>query len=312
MKNIILGDGQIGKALSKTIPSNIMLTKRDLDFSDPRVFHIQLKSVLDSQKIGSIINAVAYTNVDGAEKEKDLAMNVNANSVKILAEYATKRNVPFIHYSTDFVFNGQKNSPYTENDAPDPINHYGNSKYIGEKYVIESCKTSIILRISWVYSVFFETNFVLKIISALEKNKKINVVDDQIGSPCNAFDVANETLKVLNRIPNWSMIFPNKFSRIQSIQNPFGLYHLAPQEFVSRFNFAKKILEFCSEYDIFNTDDIVISPSKTVYTNPEIAKRPLNSALDSTKIANKMDIKMLGWEDSLRNAIIKIANFRYK
>jgi len=300
--NIVIGSGQIGKALARVIPNNKNLTRRDLDFSDERLFKMQLYEALDGRKISSIVNAVAYTDVARAEVERNLAMNVNANCVKILADYCSKNDIPLIHYSTDFVFDGKKFESYSESDEPNPLNYYGYTKLMGERYIQDTYARHIIIRVAWVYSIFEKNNFIAKIIASAQNNSTITVIDDQIGSPSNAFDIAKCTYEVLCRIPNWKNEMNIKDSTRASNIDIFDIYHLCPKDFTSRFKFAKKIIYFAQLYcNNFNFDDIIITPSKTSHKDGEVI-RPLNSKLNSNKIYEKFNISMKDWEYSLECA----------
>lgn len=309
MVNLILGDGQVGKTLTKFIPNNLVITKRDLDFSDSNLFKMQLKAILDSQKIGSIINAVAYTDVDGAEKESDLAMEVNANCPRILAENCHRHSIPLIHYSTDFVFDGKKSEPYLETDVTNPINHYGLTKKCGDDFILEKHDKILILRVSWVYSIFAKNNFVYKILSSAQEKSELRVVDDQIGSPCNAFDICKATFDILTSIPSWARIMGQK-RRIIDISDDkiWGLYNLTPQNFTSRYEFANEIVQMGN---LHTQNDIQCDILSCKTDNSQsLAQRPLNSRLDSTKIFNNLGIKMPNWNDSLKNAFLQYSKYK--
>ncbi len=304
MHNIIIGNGQVGKALIRNIPNCVHIKRKDLDFSNPELFTLQLKAIFDAGNIATVINSAAYTNVDMAETERELALNINAKCPEILAEHCNRHNIPLVHYSSDFVFDGAKTESYTENDQANPINYYGFTKKAGDEAILAKHNKAIILRVSWVYSIFMKNNFVHKIMELAETRPELTVIDDQLGAPCNALDIAKCTVNTLLSLPSWARIMGQKRREISIPEDKiWGIYNLAPHEFTNRYEFACEILKLAELYTEHQTISS-IKRGKTDNTNAA-AKRPLNSMLNSEKILANLGIQMPNWEDSLRNSFIQ-------
>ena len=182
MKILLLGSkGQLGYEATRTLfcyGDLIALDYPEIDFTIPE----KVISLINEVKPDLIYNAVAYTDVDRAEQEIEKAMLVNCHTPGEIAHYCKKNNVPLIHFSTDYVFDGQKNALYTEEDIPNPINIYGKSKFCGEQVIIDSQCPQVILRTSWVYSMR-AGGFVKKVINWAQNQEELRIVDDQIGNP---------------------------------------------------------------------------------------------------------------------------------
>ncbi len=208
-----------------------------------------------------IINTVAYTAVDKAESEEELAHRVNAEAVSELADFCSLHDIVLIHFSTDYVFNGEKNSPYTEDDVCNPLGVYGRSKREGELAVLE-CETGIVIRLSWLYSNYGKNFFLtMKNAMASDPSRELRVVNDQVGCPTNASDVANSVstyvVNSLNEKTEWT----------------FGLFHFTGNEVISWYDFAVRIK---NEFGFSNT---ILPISTAGYPTP--AKRPAYSKLNS-------------------------------
>ena len=208
-----------------------------------------------------IINTAAYTAVDKAESEEELAHRVNAEAVSELADFCSLHDIVLIHFSTDYVFNGEKNSPYTEDDECNPLGVYGRTKREGELAVLE-CETGIVIRLSWLYSNYGK-NFYLTMKNAMAADpaRELRVVNDQMGCPTNASDVANSVstyiINSLNEQTEWT----------------FGLFHFTGNEVISWFDFALRIK---NEFGFSNT---ILPISTSEY--PTAAERPAYSKLNS-------------------------------
>ncbi len=210
-----------------------------------------------------IINTVAYTAVDKAETEEELAHRVNAGAVSELADFCALHDIVLIHFSTDYVFNGEKNSPYTEEDECNPLGVYGKTKREGELAVLE-CETGIVIRLSWLYSNYGK-NFYLTMKNAMasDPSRELRVVNDQLGCPTDASDVSNSVsnyiLKCLNEQTEWT----------------FGLFHFTGNEVISWFDFALRIK------NEFGFPNVIHAIPTSEYPTP--AKRPRYSVLGSSK-----------------------------
>ncbi|MDP3313304.1 dTDP-4-dehydrorhamnose reductase [Lutibacter sp.] len=276
-------NGQLGQEI-RELASNFrgynffFTSKADLDITD---FHA-VENFISQNKIKVIINCAAYTHVDKAEDEAHLAQNINHFAVKNLAQLAQKNQIKLIHISTDYVFDGNSEIPYTESAATNPQNEYGRSKLNGENAILEiNPANSVIIRTSWLYS-SYGTNFVKNIIKLAKEKDELSVVSDQIGSPTYAKDVASFILKILPTISN----------------NNVEIYHYTNYGSCSWFEFASEIVK--------NTAlKCVIVPISTVEFNAK-AYRPKFSLLATTKIKKIGKVSIPNWETSLKNCIKKL------
>jgi dTDP-4-dehydrorhamnose reductase len=274
-------NGQLGKELeivSKAYTYEMFFTDVDtLDITD-------IESVSDyirSNSINAIINCAAYTAVDKAEQESDKATLINKTAVSYLAELSKQYNLPLIHISTDFVFDGKKTSPYVEVDQTNPLSVYGRSKLEGEHEVIRKAGTYAIIRTSWLYSEF-GNNFVKTIIRLAKERKELNVVSDQIGTPTYAKDLADVIMKMFSQIkPDMKEIF-----------------NYSNEGVTSWCDFAKEIVTLtkigCTVKSIGTKD----------YPTPAI--RPVYSVLNKNKIKEFLGLTIPDWKDSLRQCINKL------
>jgi len=238
-----------------------------------------------NQKIDYCINCAAYTAVDKAEIEVDKVFEINATGPKNLAVACREFDTILIQVSTDFVFDGEKDEPYSETDVAKPISVYGASKLQGEQEIIKTLETYFILRTSWLYSEH-GTNFMKTMLKLAETRDEISVVSDQIGTPTYAGDLADVILKI-----------------IRSKTKNFGLYHYSNEGVASWYDFAKTIFEESSI-------EIKLSPIKTeAYPTP--AKRPVFSVMDKTKIKSRLKVEIPFWSESLLIAL-KATDLRNK
>ena len=282
-KIILLGQsGQIGSNLKKKIKSigkNIRcLSKKDLNLEKLSL----IKTKLDTFKPNLIINASAFTKVDEAEKDKKKCFKINVSSTKEIAKWAFKNKCFLVHYSTVYIFDGKKKTPWREKDKAKPINYYGKCKLEAEKEIISSKCDYLILRLNWVYNEKGE-NFPKKIIRIIKKKKKIFLVNNQTGTPNDAEFVSVMTVKILKTI-------------IQSKINP-KILNLSARGSTNYFDLAKKILEN-SQGKLKEVELIPINSS--IYTKikekQNVAERPLNSLLNITKLEKFLNTKMPDWE----------------
>ena len=243
---------------------------------------INLESNIADISPDIIINCAAYTNVDKAESEKELANILNFKAVDIISKWSSVNKRKLIHISTDYVFDGNSKIPLKEDAILNPLNIYGITKLSGEKVCLKNDSNSIIIRTSWVYS-SFGTNFVKTMRTLMNKKNSLNVINDQIGSPTYAKDLAETIINIIN-YKDW---IP-------------GLYHYSNEGEVSWFEFAKSI----KKYSGFDTNINGISTDEY----PTLAKRPRYSLLDKTKIKNTFKIRIPPYEYSLEKCIKILKN----
>jgi len=267
-------DGQIGWELARILApicEVIAPERAALDLSVPE----QIVSAVRSVRPDLIINAAAYTNVDRAEAEPEIAMQVNAAAPGILADESRRVGALLIHYSTDYVFDGTKSTPYVEEDPPNPINAYGRSKLEGERAIQASGCRHLILRTSWVYGMRGR-NFLLTILRLARELPELKVVDDQIGAPTWCRDVATATAQLAHQAVGGMAE---------------GLYHLAAAGETSWCGFARAILRAHA------SETPVRSITTAEYPTP--ARRPANSVLSSAMIRARWNLALPQWQDSL-------------
>jgi len=224
------------------------------------------------------INAAAYTAVDKAESEPEKAYLINVTGAKNLAEACQKYSAILLHISTDFVFDGNKTTPYTESDIPNPTGVYGQTKWDGEKAIQAVFENYFIVRTSWVYSQF-GANFMKTMLRLASERDSLSVVDDQIGTPTHAVDLAEALVSII------------KTTVLNPKNDNFGIYNFSNEGQCSWFDFAQKIFEI-------NKIAIAVTPIPTT-SYPTPAKRPKFSVLDKSKIKNVFGIAIRNWEESL-------------
>ena len=287
MKILLTGKtGQIGEELNNIVGdlgNLITVDKEQLDLSKPN----SIEPVILDIKPDIIINPAAYTAVDKAEEEPDLAMTVNAIAPGLLAKAARKVGAGLIHYSTDYVFDGCSEIPYKEEDLPNPLNVYGQTKLAGEKAIAKAGIPFLIIRTGWVYSLHGK-NFLRTIKKLAEEKEIIQVIDDQIGAPTWARSVALKTHQILKQCLNKKWLE----TKDPSLS---GIFHLTCQGKTSWHGFARKVLNISNASQ--NIQLIAIPTSD--YPTP--ATRPSNSLLNNEKIQKVFGIDMPHWEDALKD-----------
>ncbi|QBZ97119.1 dTDP-4-dehydrorhamnose reductase [Flavobacterium sangjuense] len=267
-------NGQLGQSL-QFIATNypeidfVFCSSTDLDISNIE----KCQAVFSKIKPNYCINAAAYTAVDKAESEPEKAHLINVIGAQNLAEVCKQYSTVLLHVSTDFVFDGNASKPYTENDIPNPTGVYGQTKLDGEKAIQAIFENYYIIRTSWVYSQF-GNNFMKTMLRLASERDSISIVNDQIGTPTNAVDLASALAKI---------IISNK--------NAFGIYNFSNEGQCSWYDFAKKIFE------INNISIDLKSIPTTSFPTP--AKRPLYSVLEKAKIKKIFDLEIKSWEQSL-------------
>jgi dTDP-4-dehydrorhamnose reductase len=284
MKVLVIGsDGQLGLEFQKISNSYDSLS---WFFSTIKTLDLlkldSISSSLNDINPSVIINCAAYTSVDKAETESELADIINHKAVDIISKWTSDNNKKLIHFSTDYVFDGLSQTPLNENSFTNPVNEYGLSKLKGEQVCLLNDSTSIIIRTSWLYS-SFGNNFVKTMIELMKKNNTLKVVNDQIGSPTYAYDLAKVIVKII-------MYFKTKS----------GLFHYSNEGEISWFEFARSIREF------YKLDCEITGVSSDEFKT--LAKRPKYSLLDKSKIKKTFNLEIPNYKQSLINCIEIIKN----
>jgi dTDP-4-dehydrorhamnose reductase len=282
MKILLTGkDGQVGFALQKKLAlvGEVIATDRnELNLENPDA----IRAFIEKIKPDIIINAAAYTDVDKAETEIELAYKVNTEAPKVLAQKASQLDIPMIHFSTDYVFDGLKNEPYVETDQTNPQSVYGKTKWEGEEEVRKS-KKHIILRTGWIFGTHGK-NFLKTILKLIQEKPSLNIVSDQRGTPNSSIAIADVTCNIVKTI----------LSDINF--KDFGTYHVAPEGETNWYQYA-----------CFITDEAIRLGLKTTMTSQDIkaisndaypskAARPINSRLDTTKIKKTFMLELPHWK----------------
>ena len=283
MRILISGHtGQVAQALQQTLNKHelISLGRADFDLSQPE----NLREPLRRIRPDLVINAAAYTAVDQAEQEQELAFAINATAAGVMAEECAALGIPLIHYSTDYVFDGSKASPYSENDPTNPLGVYGQSKLAGEQAVRAANGQHLILRTSWVYSQVGK-NFLLTMQRLLQERSELRVVGDQVGAPTSARSIAEATRQL---IEHW-----------QAGTMQWGTYHFSCSGETSWFGFASAIAEHLKAQGK-NCALLTAIPSSD-YPTP--AQRPLNSRLNCQKLLQDWTVQLPEWREALSQVI---------
>ncbi|WP_299315617.1 dTDP-4-dehydrorhamnose reductase [uncultured Aquimarina sp.] len=276
MKVLITGgNGQLGQCINfvnNDYPElELYFTNsKELDITDKELVY----SFFRNKSFDYVINCAAYTNVEQAEKEPKKAFLVNAEGAKNLAEVCKEYKVILIHISTDYVFDGKKHTPYTEDDVPNPINEYGKSKLLGEQYIREAMDEYFIIRTSWLYSQFGH-NFYKTILKKLKIEKELTIVSSEMGTPTNANDLAEFIIAI-----------------VKSGSSQYGVYHYSNQGQATWYDFGKDIVRLSGKENMIRF--------KKIDNYPTFAERPKYSVLDKTKITDVFEIRPMEWRSSLK------------
>jgi dTDP-4-dehydrorhamnose reductase len=282
--------GQVGWYLAQFLAPLMEVvapTRARLDLSDGE----RIRNVVRDIRPQLIVNAAAYTAVDRAETESALAYKINAEAPGILAEEAARLGAVLVHYSTDYVFDGKKSSPYTEEDMPHPLNVYGETKLAGEHAISVAGVQYLIFRTSWVYGPRGH-NFLRTILRLAREREELHIVADQFGAPTSSRMVAEASAHVIGRLAargQWSI--PDAW---------VGLYHLTAAGQTSWFEFAKTILELDPNSKEQICRSVIGIPSEEYST---LAKRPRYSVLDNARVAERFHIHSPHWRDELATIV---------
>jgi dTDP-4-dehydrorhamnose reductase len=281
-KILITGaNGQLGWELGQLAAAYpafefVLVDRSQLDLSFPETFEKIIQTIAPD----CIVNTAAYTAVDKSETEKELSYTVNATAVQALASICKNLAIPFITYSTDYVFDGEATAPYETTTKVDPVNYYGSTKAAGEIMAMEANENTIIIRTSWVFS-SHGNNFVKTMMRLMKERPNLNIVADQKGRPTYAKDLAMATMQMIESM--------NAGKTIN------GIYHYANMGETTWFDFAAKIKAIAGL-------DCTLNPIETK-DFPTPAKRPAYSVLDTSKIEQDVEVDIRHWEDALKDCI---------
>lgn len=282
MKILITGAaGQLGTAFRRIAPTYpqhqfIFLSRAELDITDSAAATAAIRSF----GADALVNCAAYTAVDKAETEQELAYAANATAPGILAGACAAAGIRFVHLSTDYVFSGQGTRPYLESDPVDPVNVYGASKQKGEELVLAANTDAVVIRTSWVYAPF-ASNFVRTMVRLMQNRPEVGVVADQLGAPTNALDLAEAIVALLDS-GKWDG----------------GIYHYSNEGVISWYEFATAIRELGGFSCTIN--------ALTTEQYPTPAKRPAYSVMDTRKIVQTFGITLRHWRESLASCMAEL------
>jgi len=286
MKILITGaGGQLGRNLSEfgqTSFDIFALDRQALDITDLQ----SVEKVIGDICPDCVINAAAYTAVDKAETEPDQAFNVNRDGPANLAKVCSLLDIPLIHVSTDYVFSGNKSSPYVETDEVKSINVYGESKWLGEEAVRDNCRRHIILRVSWVFG-FYGNNFVKTIQRLAREREELRVVNDQFGAPTSTENISNVLMQIVKKIKMPGFC-------------DYGTYHYCDESVTNWFEFAEAIVDETKQYEELLVKTITPITTKEF---PTPAKRQNNSRMDCSKLKTQFGIEQYSWKVALKKMV---------
>jgi len=303
MKPVILligTNGQVGRELNRMLPSLGDVTALDrqrLDLSKPE----EIRNVIRAVRPTLIVNAAAYTAVDKAESDEAAARAVNAEAPAIMAEEAKKIDASIVHYSTDYVFDGSKTTPYDENDPTNPQNMYGKTKLEGEHAIQQSGVPYLIFRTAWVYATQGR-NFLLTILRLATQREELKIVRDQVGAPTWSAEIALATMRVLTNIYGGEKDRP-------SVSEVSGIYQMTAAGETSWYEFTKAILEEATKVNVeapwfkaaTNNLPLIVRRVVPIATNeyPTPARRPAYSVLSNERLARTFGVTLPDWQTQM-------------
>ena len=288
---IVGASGQVGRALQHSFAGHAQVIATDhktLDLTVPD----RIRDVVRQVRLDVILNAAAYTG-DRAESEPELAMVVNAHAPEVLAEEALLCNAILVHYSTDYVFDGAKQGPWTESDAPNPLNTYGDTKLAGEEAIRQVGGRYLIFRTSWVYGPHGK-NFLNTMLRLGRERDRLSIVDDQFGAPTTSLELARATHLVLKGIGSDRFRPPEVWS---------GVYHMTCSGSITWYGFARAIFDRTAH--LLSGHPLEVVPALSC-DYPTAAKRPRNSALSNERLQQRFGIHLAPWETALNQVIAKL------
>ena len=291
MRILVTGKyGQVGKEISRqsSLDDVVSVGRAECDLSNANAIRDLVRRV----KPAVIVNAAAYTAVDRAETERDLCYAINATAPGILAEEAERLGARLIHYSTDYVFNGQKPAPYVESDPIDPMSVYGASKAAGEAAIAATGCRYQVLRTSWVYAGEGK-NFLLTMLRLGAERPELRIVSDQTGAPTSARAIAGATLRILEKC-------------LEKESFPSGVYHMTAGGSTTWFGFTEEIFTLGIERGLLETKPKLTPITTADYPTP--AQRPKNSVLSNDKFENVFGFRLPAWQQGLTDVMAAIAD----
>lgn len=292
MKILLTGcNGQLGFELQRSLAvlgEVAAMDRNRCNLADPQ----SIRAAMQAERPGIVVNAAAYTAVDKAEQEPELALQVNCQGPGVLAAEAQALGALLVHYSTDYVFDGKRQTPYRESDATEPGSVYGHSKLLGEQAVGTACERHLILRTSWVYGAH-GGNFLKTMLRVMRERDALRVVGDQTGAPTGAALIADATAQMLGRYLSGAK---------RGEPFPSGTYHLAARGETTWYDYAVLIGRLAREAGV----PLTVQPEQIqrIATDeyPLPARRPASSRLDTGKLRSTFDLALPLWEDGVRQA----------
>jgi dTDP-4-dehydrorhamnose reductase len=290
MKILVTGkNGQVGHELMRSLKplgTVIGVDVSDCDLSDQAA----IETLLDQVKPDLIVNPAAYTAVDKAETEMTLAHAINAQAPEVMAQYAARHDIPMIHYSTDYVFDGKKEGAYLETDQVNPQSVYGKTKYLGEVAVRNNAPKHVILRTSWVFG-SHGVNFLKTMLKLAQERDKLSIVSDQVGSPTSAMLLANVTAEIAKQLLGSSAI------------QKYGTYHLVSEGETSWHGYAQAVVVEANTLGVKTkvNANAILAIKTEEYPLP--APRPANSRLDTTKLKQVFMLTLPTWQDEVSKVL---------
>lgn len=302
MKRILLTGiaGQLGHQLPEILDPLGAVTgvdRQSLDLSEPD----KIRQVISEVKPDLIVNAAAYTAVDRAQSETELANLINGTAPTIIAEEAQRLGAALIHISTDYIFDGRKNTPYTEEDSPNPINAYGQSKLLGEEGVRQKCDRHIILRTAWVYGAYGKGNFVKTMLRLGAEREELRIVVDQVGSPTWTGDLAQGIAMIAANFSNAQLGDNINLDQESKLNFSTGTYHFTNSGAISWYDFAVAIFEEAQQLGFPVKVKRVVPITTPEYPTP--APRPAYSVLSGKKISAVLGKHPPHWRRGLRQML---------
>lgn len=291
MKVLVIGrEGQLARGLSERMNGSaievVATARRDVDLTSEK----SVAAAVARERPGVVVNAAAYTAVDRAEGEPECAHAINALGAEFVARACAVHDIPIIHISTDYVFDGTKDGSYREDDATNPLNVYGRTKLEGEVRVAKTCRHHVILRTAWMHSPW-GFNFVKTMLQLAATRSTIGVVDDQLGSPTYAVDLADIVLAIAARAT----------SGVQGLE--WGIYHAAGGGETTRFGFACEVFRRAAEQGLPTADVAAIATAQ--YPTP--ARRPANARLGCDKLRLRLGLDLPDWRLGVEACVARLA-----